>query len=200
MERTPAAQQALLFALLLVEGGVVLGHQIVAPKILEPLFGNSILVWSAVLVCTLGGLAAGYLLGDRYSRRPRLRRTLSNLILVAAAIVFMTPYLGQITLILSDPLPLTPGILTGSALVVTPLMMLLGACSPLAVAILHLQGWGPTRATGVVFAVSTVGGIVAAAAVAVWSLPLLGVRNTCLLAGTLLGTTSLLFRLVCEDT
>ena len=65
MNRLTQLQRTLYIIHLLAEGGVVLAHQVVAPKILEPVFGNSVVVWSAVLVCTLVGLSIGYVLGDR---------------------------------------------------------------------------------------------------------------------------------------
>jgi MFS family permease len=182
-----------LILLLFVEGGVVLAHQIVAPKILAPLFGNSILVWTAVLVCTLAGLACGYVLGDLLARKGRVPRRLASTMIVSGLILLATPFVPSLGATILDSLPLTLGVLVGAGCVVTPVMSLLGTCSPLAVEIFSRGGYPPARATGVAFGVSTLGGVTAALAVGLWSIPLLGLRMTCLTGAVLLILTALLF-------
>jgi hypothetical protein len=192
MSQYTRTQHIIFFALLIAEGGVVLAHQVIAPKIVEPIFGNSILVWSAVLVCALVGLSIGYALGDRISQKQTIRRSLAVNMIAAAMVLYTTPFLGSVALILSDRLPLIPGIFIGTALIVAPLMIVLGTCCPLAVAVLHQDGWQPASATGAVFATSTIGGIFAATVVAVWALPSVGVQLTCFAAATLLLCIALL--------
>lgn len=192
-------QHTVLFALLVAEGGVVLAHQLVAPKIIEPIFGNSMLVWSAVLVCTLTGLSIGYALGDLLAKKPKVPAFLARCMIAAAMTLYATPFLGTIALILSDRLPFILGIFAGTSIVVAPLMILLGTCCPLAVTLLHRHGWEPAHATGGAFATSTLGGILTAIVVAVWALPTIGVQLTCFAAATLLLCTTLLFRSLCND-
>ena len=199
MSQYTPTQYVILFSLLIAEGGVVLAHQIIAPKIAEPIFGNSILVWSAVLVCALAGLSIGYALGDLISQKSTIRRLLAGTMIAAAMALYSTPFLGTIALFLSDRLPLIPGIAIGTALIVAPLMIMLGTCCPLAVAILHQDGWQSASATGAVFATSTIGGIIAATVVAVWALPSIGIQLTCFVAATLLLCASVLFGVFCTN-
>lgn len=179
--------------LLFVEGGVVLAHQIIAPKILAPLFGNSILVWTAVLVSTLAGLACGYILGELLALKEKVHRYLAVTMIVAGLLLSATPRMSSIGAAALDSLPLTLGVIVGAGCVVTPLMILLGTCAPLAVEILSRGGYPPARATGIAFGVSTVGGVAAALAVGLWSMPLMGIQITCLIGAMLLILTAILF-------
>ena len=51
-----------------IEGGLVMLAELCAAKLIAPYFGTSIQVWAATLSVTLGGLAAGYLIGSRRSK------------------------------------------------------------------------------------------------------------------------------------
>jgi hypothetical protein len=59
-----------------VSGGVLLGVELVASRVLAPYFGNSIFVWGALIGVVLAGLSAGYWIGgvlaDRIPAPPLL--------------------------------------------------------------------------------------------------------------------------------
>ena len=46
-----------------VSGGVLLGVELAASRVLAPFFGNSIFVWGALIGVVLAGLSAGYWMG-----------------------------------------------------------------------------------------------------------------------------------------
>jgi len=180
-------------ALLFIEGGVVLAHQIVAPKILAPLFGNSVLVWTAVLVCTLAGLACGYMLGDHLAREEKIHTWLATTVIISALLLSLAPLLTSLAAGIFDSLPLKLGVIAGAGCVVTPLMVLLGTCAPLGVEFLCKNGYQPARATGMAFGVSTLGGVTAALVVGLWSMPLFGIRIICWIGATLLILAAIIF-------
>ena len=51
-----------------VSGGVLLGVEIAASRVLAPFFGNSLYVWGAVIGVVLAGLAVGYAAGGAPGR------------------------------------------------------------------------------------------------------------------------------------
>jgi hypothetical protein len=69
-------QPKFLFAKILITGGIVLGLELIASRILTPFFGVSLYVWSGILSVTLLALAFGYkgggILAGRLSREKTL--------------------------------------------------------------------------------------------------------------------------------
>ena len=67
------AAPAPILGTVFLSGGVLLGVEIAASRVLAPFFGNSLFVWASIIGVILGGLAAGYWLGgalaDRYPSR-----------------------------------------------------------------------------------------------------------------------------------
>ena len=65
-ERTRALTIA---AAVFVSGGVLLGVEIAASRVLAPFFGNSLFVWGALIGVVLTGLAIGYWAGGALADR-----------------------------------------------------------------------------------------------------------------------------------
>ena len=74
-----------LFTISFVEGASVMAAEICGAKLLAPFFGSSLYVWSSVMAITLGGLASGYFLGGKLSKRENKENTLLY-VLIAASI------------------------------------------------------------------------------------------------------------------
>ncbi|HLB03510.1 MAG TPA: fused MFS/spermidine synthase, partial [Gaiellaceae bacterium] len=52
-----------------LSGGVLLGLEIVASRVLAPFFGNSLFVWGALIGVVLAGLSLGYWVGGALADR-----------------------------------------------------------------------------------------------------------------------------------
>ena len=63
----------LLYVLSFIEGGAVMGAELVSAKMIAPYFGNSLYVWASVLGVTLTSLMIGYLIGGRLSVKSKNR-------------------------------------------------------------------------------------------------------------------------------
>ena len=129
-----------LLSLLVFSAGLVtLGMELSAARLLEPAFGNSQLVWAALIGLILLSLAVGAWLGgvlaDRYPRRRELELTLTaGAVSVALVPLFSTPVLRMASQGLAD---FAPGLLLGALLAVGLLFslpaILLGTATPWAV-------------------------------------------------------------------
>ena len=72
-----AGAAALVVADVFTLGFVTLGFEMVASRILTPLFGSGIYTWATIISIVVGGLMAGYFLGG-IARRPLLRISASR--------------------------------------------------------------------------------------------------------------------------
>ncbi len=136
----------LLYLLVFTAGLVTLGMELSAARLLEPAFGNSQLVWAALIGLILLSLAVGAWLGgvlaDRYPRRRELELTLTaGAISVALVPLFSPPVLRLASLGLAD---FAPGLLLGALLAVGLLFavpaILLGTATPWAVRLAMEEG------------------------------------------------------------
>lgn len=130
-----------LYLLVFTAGLVTLGMEISAARLLEPAFGNSQIVWSALIGLILLALAVGAWLGgmlaDRYPRRRELHLALTAAGLAVALVPLVSqPVLRLAAIGLAD---FAPGVLAGALAAVTLLFalpaILLGTAAPWAVRI-----------------------------------------------------------------
>ncbi len=128
-----------LYLLVFTAGLVTLGMELSASRLLEPAFGNSQIVWAALIGLILLSLATGAWLGgllaDRYPRRRELELTLTaGAVSVALVPLLSPPVLRLASQGLAD---FAPGLLLGALLAVCLLFavpaVLLGVATPGAV-------------------------------------------------------------------
>ncbi|MFN3334062.1 MAG: fused MFS/spermidine synthase, partial [Caldilinea sp.] len=125
-----------LYLLVFTAGLVTLGMELSASRLLEPAFGNSQIVWAAIIGLILLSLAVGAWLGgwlaDRYPRRPALELTLT----IGAVGVALVPLLSAPVLRLASAglVDFAPGLLLGALIAVGLLFavpaVLLGTATP----------------------------------------------------------------------
>ncbi len=181
--------------LLLLVGGAgtgALGIELTAARLLEPWFGNSQLVWAAlialVLACLAIGAWGGGKLGDRYARLDILLLTVIGAGQTTVLIPLWVPWILHRSA--QDMLALDMGRM-GVAVVLVALLLslpvtLLGAVSPWAVrlALTSLAAGG--RTAGRLYAAATLGSIVGTLAPVLWLIPAFGTRWTFHLLATFL--------------
>ncbi len=192
-QHRPAATLPVLVTVFLC-GGVLLGVEMAASRVLAPYFGNSLFVWAAIIGVILGGLAAGYWLGGALADRFPSVLTLAAVIGAGAAAVLAIPLLDRVVIeaVLNwDPgARLDPVLCT--AILFLPMAVLLSAVGPIAVRLQvdALQRVG--RTAGRTFAISTAGSIVGTFATAFWLIPEFGVEQLFVLGAAALFATAAL--------
>lgn len=187
-----------LFFLVFTAGFVSLGVELTASRLLDPWFGNSILVWAVLIALILLYLSLGYWLGGRMADRWPDARVLLVLTGVAAFLV------GIIPLVARPILQLTTGvfqvfdiaILVGSFAAVLLLfagpVILLGMVSPFVIRLMMQRADDAGRVAGNIYALSTLGSILGVFIPVLLLIPNIGARRTFLVLGlTLLGLSVL---------
>ena len=175
-------------------GGVLLGVELAASRVLAPYFGSSLFVWASIIGVVLGGLAAGYWVGGALADRYPSSLTLAAVIGGGAVAVLLIPLADRpvIEAVLAwDPgARLDPVLCT--AILFLPMAVLLSAVGPIAVRLqveaVHRVG----RTAGRTFAISTAGSIAGTFATAFWLIPEFGVEQLFVLGSAALFATAAL--------
>ena len=166
-------------------------HEILSIKLLKPYLGSSIYVWTSVLSITLTGLAIGYFLGANLSKRNRLNH-LTTILMFASVLLILTPFYSSMILPLTIYMELKTGILLAALLIVMPVMIFLGTASPLIIQQLNSLKNNNGNSTGIIYSISTIGGILFTIITVYVTIPFMGVRLSYTLFGSLLLVWNLL--------
>jgi spermidine synthase len=159
-----------------LSGGVLLGVEIAASRVLAPFFGNSLFVWGALIGVVLAGLSVGYWAGGALADRLPAPRLLISVIGAGALAVLAVPLLDQPVLegvVSWDPGPRLNPLLAAVLLFGAP-SVLLAAVTPIAVRLRARSLTHLGRTAGRLFSVSTAGSIAGTFATAFFLIPELG--------------------------
>jgi spermidine synthase len=169
-------------------GGGILATEIAASRLLAPYFGSSTVVWANIIGLTLAYLALGYWLGGRLVDRRPDPRLLARIILLAAAVLAVTPFVARpiLDLALRGFDAISVGVVVGSffaavALFAVPITAL-GAVAPFAVRLALDRVAEAGQVAGKLYALSTAGSLVGTFGAALVTIPFAGTQRT--LVGT----------------
>jgi predicted membrane-bound spermidine synthase len=177
----------LYFLLSFIEGATVMGAELLGAKMLAPYFGSSLYVWASVLAITLGGLAAGYFAGGVLSYKNKNPLTLYYVLLAAATFTVLMPFSSKIVLWAIGLHSLIPSVIASSICILFPPVFMMGMVSPLIIRAITTDVDQSGRAAGAIYAVSTVGGIIATFSFGFFIIPAFGLTTPCIITGTILG-------------
>ena len=178
--------------LVFVAGATTMATEMCASRLLAPFFGDSVLIWANIIGLILIYLSVGYFLGGRLvDRRPSLR-LLAALMLSAAAMVAVLPYIAQpfLSAAVGEFAQQSVGAFVGSFFAVMALfsvpITLLGMASPFAVRLGVERVEEAGRVAGRMYALSTTGSILGTFLPVVLLIPFIGTRRTMLASAGLL--------------
>ncbi len=193
-------KRTLLLLTVFVGGMVSLGSEMAASRLLDPFFGNSLIIWAVLIGLVLAYLTIGYYVGGKWADRKPSYGTLFQITAWAAFLIGLVPFIARPVLLWSVRgfAEYSAGILAGSLLGVVALfavpVTLLGCVSPFAIR-LSMQGEqveSTGRIAGGLYALSTVGSILGTFLPVLLLIPNIGTRNTFLVFSFALLAVSLL--------
>jgi predicted membrane-bound spermidine synthase len=171
----------------LSEGAAVLAVELASAKVLAPVFGNSLVVWTIILTVTLAGLAAGYFAAAADRFRLTSVQKIFSMMALASVFLLLLPVTSPVMLRWGAGLGLTAGAAFSACLVLLPPLFLLGMVPPSLVRLAGNTNEAAGDNAGKIFAVSTAGGVAAVFITGFWILPEFGVAGACRAAALFAG-------------
>jgi predicted membrane-bound spermidine synthase len=156
---SPSLGRIELLTTVFITGVAVLTIEVLGTRVIGPVFGVSLFVWSALLAVTLASLAAGYYAGGVLIDRAPSSRLLGTVVVAAGALLGLVRVYSHAVLRVCESLGPSAGALVSALLLFAPTLVALGMTGPIAVrlAISDLKGAG--RGAGAIYAVSTAGSL-----------------------------------------
>jgi spermidine synthase len=173
-----------LGAVVFVAGAGSLAIEICASRLLAPYFGSSTVVWANVIGLILIYLSVGYWVGGRVADRHASPRLLGLLLLIAAAVIAVLPFIAHPVLDIAvrgfDRL--SAGAVVGSFFATVALfsvpVTLLGMVSPFAIRLALRDVEQAGTVSGRLYALSTSGSIAGTFLPALLTIPSIGTQRT----------------------
>ena len=173
-------------------GAGTLATEIAASRLLAPYFGSSTVVWANIIGLILVYLSVGYWIGGKVADRRPEPRLLGWIVLVAALVIAVLPFVARPVLdfTVQGLDTISVGAVVGSFFAALLLfavpVTLLGAVSPFAVRLALDDVSQAGAVAGRLYALSTLGSIVGTFVSALVAIPLIGTQRTMLGAAALL--------------
>jgi predicted membrane-bound spermidine synthase len=179
------------FLISFIEGGSVMAAELLGAKMLAPYFGSSLYVWASVLAITLGGLAAGYFAGGLVSYKSKNPLSLFYVLLAAATFTVLMPFSSKFILWAVGMHSLIPSVIISSLCILFPPVFMMGMVSPLIIRSITSEVSESGKAAGAIYAISTLGGIIATFAFGFYVIPQFGLTIPSIITGIVLAAIPL---------
>ncbi|MCB1489716.1 MAG: fused MFS/spermidine synthase [Bauldia sp.] len=159
-------------------GFVTLGFEMVASRILTPLFGSGIYTWATIISIVVGGLMAGYFLGGFVADRFPGFGLAALIKFASSAYLFFVYWLSQggLEALINRIDGEFTALFTSGFVVCFPPLVILGMYSPLSVRLLLREPSDAGRISGGLFAISSFGNIVGIIVTTFVLIPSVGTR------------------------
>jgi MFS family permease len=171
----------LLYLVGFIEGGALMSLELMSSRLISTGFGSSTQVWALVLSVTLFALAFGYYFGGLLSKN-KIKRVdlLAFITLIACCYIFFLPEINNFITNFSIKFTLFFGTLILSIFLIFPPIFLFGTVSPLVIDLINSNSIVDSgKTSGLVYGISTIGGIISTFIFGLYLIPLKGVRFSC---------------------
>jgi predicted membrane-bound spermidine synthase len=177
----------------ILEGGILLGFEVLSSKLMAPFLGTTIQVWAAILSVTLLGLALGYRYGGKLVKQNNTGRLVNHL-LIAGILIATSSFTSRLLLPSTLSFPAETAAILASILVLFPVVFLLGTVSPLLVELLNTDKHNTARGASLIYGAGTFSGILFVLLSVFVFMPAFGLMVTFLILGVLLIIAALISR------
>ena len=186
-------QVRLFLGIAFIEGASVMAVELSGAKLVAPFFGDSLAVWASVLGVTMMGLALGYFLGGRMSEKMKGPEKLFLVLAGAAFFTALMPLDSRWVMQATQSMDVRWGSLLSAMVFLMPPMLLFGMVSPLLIRLGSTEPEKAGKVSGMVFGLSTIGGIFATFLMGFYLIPNWGLTRPLWLFAGLLFMLPILF-------
>jgi len=157
--------------------------ELISAKLVAPYFGTSLYVWASVLGITLGSLALGYYSGGFLSNKVKSKMLLYWVLLAAGCFVSLMPFSSAWIMKHTINMSIQAGVTVSIITFLFPPLVLFGMMSPIIINTLTKQVQDSGKISGLVYSVSTVGGILFTYLTGFYILPIYGITFPAVIFG-----------------
>jgi spermidine synthase len=174
----------MLKILVFFSGYTVLGLEMCASRLLQPYFGESLLIWANIIGFVMFYLAIGYFFGGKLADKRPSHSLLLNLVAWAGFAIGLIPLVSDPILKIANEGFLTAsgglflGSLFGMLILFAVPLILLGMVSPFVVRLSLTNTANVGQTAGQIFFISTIGSLVGTFLPVLVLIPLIGTRPT----------------------
>jgi hypothetical protein len=160
-------------------GFVTLGFEMVASRILTPLFGSGIYTWATIISIVVGGLMAGYFLGGIVADRFPNFAFAAAIKFASAAYLFLVYWMtaGALESLIDMIDGEITALFVSGFVICFPPLLVLGMYSPLSVRLILREPTDAGKISGGLFAISSFGNIVGILVTTFSFIPAYGTRS-----------------------
>lgn len=176
-----------------IEGGSVMFVELTGAKMVAPYFGTSLYVWASAIGITLGSLALGYFTGGYLSKKIMNKFLLFWIFLFSGFFILIMPHSGIFIMQKTINLSIQTGVSMSMLFFLMPPLVLCGMMSPLIIKELTLDLASTGRVSGLVYSISTIGGILFTYFTGFYLLPNYGIIMPAAILGIFIIIIALIF-------
>ena len=135
-----------LYLIVFVTGAVIMIMELVGSRILAPILGTSIFIWTSLIGIVLGSMSVGYYLGGRIADKNPSVKNLSAIIFISGLSMFAIIIIKDSVLAFSLLFGVKNGAIVAAVILFALPSVMLGMVSPYAVrmAVKHIESSGST--------------------------------------------------------
>lgn len=166
--------------------------ELMSAKLVAPFFGSSLYVWASVMGVTLFGLMTGYYSGGFLSEKIKRNDLVFWILLVAGVFMAVLPYSSVWIMIKTIDMSVKWGSTISLLIFMFPPLVLMGMSSPVIINMINTSLEETGKSAGRVYAISTLGGILATYLVGFYLMPEYGIKWPAFIFALLLGIFSII--------
>ncbi len=148
-----------LYIIVFLTGAIVMVMELVGSRLMAPVLGTSVFVWTSLIGIILGAMSLGYYLGGKLADKKPTLKVFSSLTLAAGIFIFLIIIFKNPILDLSMFFGLKAGSVFAAIFLFSIPALFLGAVSPYAVRLSMKKVESSGNTVGNLYAISTFGSI-----------------------------------------